>query len=89
MYSDRRGKDKNHPGQNLPDKRPLTKPPGQNLREQLRENLYRGLLSGIFLLGLLKIEGVGSEMCDVLLWVPGGMTKCDREEGSQNWPKIV
>jgi len=50
--------DKNHPGQNLPDKRPLDKSP----REQLRENLYRELLSGIFVLGLLKIGGPG--MCD-------------------------
>ena len=37
MYSDRRGTDKNHPGQNLP---------GKNTREQLRENSYRGFLSG-------------------------------------------
>jgi len=29
MYSDRRGTDKNHPGQNLPDKTPRTNP-GQN-----------------------------------------------------------
>ena len=36
----------NHPGQNLPDKIPRTKPPDKNPREQLRENLYRGILSG-------------------------------------------
>jgi len=29
MYSDRRGTDKNHPRQYLPDKKPQTKPPGQ------------------------------------------------------------
>src|SRR6218665_744979 len=56
MYSDRRGN-----GQ----KPPRTKPPGQRPRKQLRENLYMGLLSGFFVLGLLKIGG--SEMCDVLL----------------------
>src|SRR6218665_354139 len=48
MYSDRRGTDKSHPGQNLPDKRPPDKPQIKNPREQLRENLYRGLLSGFF-----------------------------------------
>ena len=83
MYSDRRGTDKNHPGQNLPDKRHPDKSP----REQLRENLYRGLLSGLFVQGLLKIGG--SEMCDVLLGVQGCVTKCDRGEGGQNWPKIA
>ena len=59
MYSDRIGTDKNHPGQNLPDKRPLTKPPDKNLREQLRENLYKGVFVRVFVLGLLDIgEGV-------------------------------
>src|SRR6218665_1495853 len=86
MYSDRRGTDKNHPRQNLPDKRPPDKTPGQKPREQLRENLYKGLLSGFFVLGVLKIGGV-PEMCDVLLVeVPGCVTKCDRERG-HNWPK--
>src|SRR6218665_2908536 len=75
MYSDRRGTDRNHPGQNLPDK--IQKSQVKNPCEQLRENLYRGLLSGIFVLGLLKIGG-GSEMCDVLLGVPRCVTKCDR-----------
>ena len=61
MYSDRRGNGQTYPKQNLPDKR---------LREQLRENLYRGLLSEFFVLGQLKMGG--SEMCDVLFWgVPG------------------
>src|SRR6218665_3042155 len=31
-----------------PTKDPLTKPPDKNPREQLRYNLYRGLLSGFF-----------------------------------------
>jgi len=73
MYYDRRGN-----GQ----KPAWTKPPGQKPREQLRENLYRGLLSGFFVLGLLKIGG--SEMCDVLFaGVPGCVTKCDRGRGSK------
>ena len=66
MYSDRRGTDKNHPGQSLPDKNP---------HKQLRENLYRGFLSGFFVLGLIKMGG-GSEMCDVLL--EGGPGMCDK-----------
>ena len=44
--------------------------------------MYRGLLSGIFVLGLLKIGGF--EMCDVLSErVPGCVTKCDRGRGSK------
>jgi len=69
--------DKNHPKQNLPDKRPSDKNhPDKNSREQFRENLYKGLLSWFFVLGLLKI-GRGSEMCahDVLLGGPG---MCDK-----------
>src|SRR6218665_2155735 len=72
MYCDRRGN-----GQ----KPTRTKPPDKNLCEQLRQNLYRGLLSGIFVLGLLKIGGF--EMCEVLLGVPGCVTKCDRGGGSK------
>src|SRR6218665_1592472 len=83
MYSDRIGTDKNHPGQNLPDKRPPDKTPDKSPREQLRENVYRRLLSGFFVLRLLKIGG--SEMCDVLLGVPGCVTKCDRGRG----PKLA
>jgi len=67
MYCDTRGTDKNHPGQNFPDKRPSDKTPGRpykNSREKLRENLYRGLLSGIFVLfagsQMLMVDGVWS-----------------------------
>jgi len=62
--------DKNHPEQNIPNKRQT---PGQKTREQLIEILYRGLLSGFFVLDLLKIGG--SEMCDMLLRGPG---MCDK-----------
>src|SRR6218665_855785 len=48
MYSDQKGEW---------TKPPRTKPPGQKPREQLRENLYMGLLFGFFVLGLLKIGG--------------------------------
>ena len=78
MYSDRRGNGQNHPGLNFPDKRPSDKTPDKNPREQLTVNLYSGLLSRSFVLGLLKMGG--SEMCDVLLGVPGwGFSK--RESG--------
>ena len=68
MYSDRTGTDKNHPGQNLPDKRTPDRPPGQKPRKQLIHNLYKGLLPRFFVLGLLKIGG--SDMCDVLYGRP-------------------
>ena len=31
----------------------------------------------------------GSVMCDVLSGGPRCVTKCDRGEGGQNWPKIA
>jgi len=58
MYSDKRGTDKNHPDKTFQTKDTLTKLPDKNSHEQLRENLYKGLLSGFFVLGLLKIVGV-------------------------------
>src|SRR6218665_688834 len=72
------GTDKNHPGQNLPDKR--QKPQDKNPREQLSENLYSKLLSGLFVLGLLK---VGGPRCGTYFWgwVLGCVTKCDKGRG--------
>src|SRR6218665_590944 len=80
MYFDRRAEYGQKPPRTKPSRQKTTgqKPPDKSLRKQLRENLYRGLLSGFFVLGLLKI-GWGSEMCDVLLGVLGCVTKCDRE----------
>jgi len=59
MYSDRTGKDKKHPGQNLPDKRrpdktPRTKTPVNNGDRICTRELF----SGFFVLDLLKIGGV-------------------------------
>src|SRR6218665_1934080 len=83
MYSDRRGNGQKPPRtKSFQTKDPLTKAPDKSPREQLRENLYRGLLSGLFVLGLLKKSG-GSEMCDVLLGGPGCVTKGDRGRGSK------
>jgi len=39
MYSDRRGTDKNNPGQNLPDNKDWTKPPVKNLCELRQTSL--------------------------------------------------
>src|SRR6218665_23425 len=77
MYSDRRGMDKTPPRQNLPNKRPLD----NNPRKQWRENLYRGLLAGFFVLGLLKIGGGVQDVGRTLL---GWSGMCDRGlEGSK------
>src|SRR6218665_86663 len=80
MYSDRRGngqKPPRSPDKTFQTKYPLTKPPGKNPREQLRQNLYKGLLSGFFVLGLLKIGG--PRCVTFFRGVPGCVTKCDRE----------
>src|SRR6218665_2533036 len=73
------GMDKNHPGQNLPGKRPLDKSPRTKALANNRERICTGFLSGCFVLGLLKLGG--SEMCDVLWGVMGCVTKCDRGRG--------
>jgi len=57
MYSDRTGTDK-RPDKTFQTKDPLAdKTPGQNPREQLRQNLYNGAFVRVFVLGLLKIGG--------------------------------
>src|SRR6218665_2401525 len=80
MHFDRKGYGQGPPQtKTFQTKDPLTKPPDKNPREQLRENLYRGLLSGIFVLGLLKI---GGPICVTYFWgVPECVTKCDRGRG--------
>jgi|SRR6218665_661905 len=81
MYSDRRGKrTKTTPDKIFQAKDPLIKPPDKNSRELLRQNLYKELLSGFFVLGLLKI---GGSRCVTYFreWVPGCVTKCARGEG--------
>ena len=62
------------------------KPPDKNPREQLRENLYRGLLSGLFVVGLIKI---GRRVRDVTYFrgVPGCVTKCDNGGGGSKLAK--
>ena len=81
-YSDRRGTDKNYPGQNLPDKKP-EQTPEQKPREPLREILYRGFLTGLSV--LLKIGG--PRFVTYFKGVQRCVTKCDRG-GGRNWSKI-
>jgi len=86
MHSDRRGN-----GQKAPRTKPSkqkTKTPDKNSREQLRDNLYRGLLSGFFVLGLIII---GGPRC--VTYFRGGSGMCDKvwqgRRGDKNWPKIA
>src|SRR6218665_2703016 len=77
MYGDRRGN-----GQ----KPTRTKSPGQKPPRTIEIEFVQRTLSGIFVLGLLKVGG--SEMCDVLSGgVPGCVTKCDRGEGGSKLAK--
>ena len=69
--------DKNHPDKTFQTKDPRTKAP----REQLRENLYRGLLSGFFELAVLKM---GDLRCVKYFWeVPECVAKCYMGRGSK------
>src|SRR6218665_629435 len=89
MYSDRRGYGQKPPRKNLPDKRPPDKSP----REQFRENLLRRLLSGFFVLDLLKIGGGGPRCVTYFRGSREHVTsrlhifilflKCDRGTGSK------
>jgi len=72
---------KNHPGQNLPNQRPSDKSSRTKTPQTIEREFVQGLLSGFFVLGLLKMGE--SEMCDVLWGVPGCVTNCDRGRGSK------
>src|SRR6218665_520686 len=73
MYSDRRGTDKNHPEQNLPDKRPLEKTPRTIEREFVQRVFVR-----------VFCTKKGGPRCVTFLWgVSGCVTKCDRRRGSK------
>src|SRR6218665_2285620 len=76
MYFDRRGN-----GQKPPRTKPFRqKTPGQNPREQLTENLYKGLLSGFFTRPTKN--RAGGPRC-VTYILGGGLGMCDRGEGSR------
>ena len=52
-----------------------TKPPGQKPPRTIEIEFVQGLLSRIFVLGLLLLKIGGSEMCDLL---SGGPGMCDK-----------
>ena len=73
MYSDRRGKDKLHPGQNLQDKNTRTKTPGQNAPE-LRQTPCKDICS----LCMHVLIKMGGPRCVTTL---GGLEMCDKVTG--------
>jgi len=80
--------DKNHPEQNLPDKNPPDKTPQTKTPRTIEREFVQGAFAWNFCTRPTK--NGGSRMCDVLFWgVLVCVTKCDREEGGQNWPKIA
>ena len=81
------GKDKNHPGQNLPDKRPLTKPPGQKLPQTIEREFVQGAFVWVFCTRPTKNRG--SEVCNVLFGGSRDVWQSVTEGGGQNWPKIA
>src|SRR6218665_3040276 len=81
MYSDRRGNGQKPLGQNLPDKRPPDRTPGQKPPRTIEREFVQGAFVRDFCTRLTK--NGGSEMCDVLWGVPGCVTKCGRGRGSK------
>src|SRR6218665_3006931 len=73
MYCDRRGNEQ---------KPTRAKPPGQKPSRTIEIEFVQGLLSGIFVLGLLKS---GGPRCVTYFrgGVPGCVTKCDRGGGEK------
>ena len=73
MNCDRRGTDKNQPGQHLPDKRPPDKTLGQKPMRTIEIEFVQGAFFRDFCTRPTK--NGGSEMCDVL---SGGPGMCDK-----------
>src|SRR6218665_4190649 len=82
MYSDRRG-NKQKPGQNLQDKRPSDKTPGQKPPRTIETEVVQGAFVWVFCTRPTKYRG-GAEMCDVL---SGGPKICDKGEGGEKLAK--
>src|SRR6218665_2524213 len=78
MYSVRKVNGKNHPGQNLPDKRSLIKPPAQKLPRTIEREFVLEVFVQVFVQGLLKMR------CVRYIWGSRGcVTKCDRKRRSK------
>src|SRR6218665_3443463 len=76
--------DKNHPGQNLPDKSPPDKSHGQKPPRTIVREFVKGGFVRDFCTRPTKIRGGGFEMCDVLSGRGSrDVTKCDRGRGSK------
>ena len=74
------GTDKNHPGQNLPDKNPLTKALGQKPPRTIETEFVQGAFVRVFCTRPTK--NGGGPRCVTYFWrVPGCATKCDRGKG--------
>jgi len=79
------GTDKNHPGQNLSDKRLPDKFPANN-----SESFLQGAFVRVFCTKPTKNWGGIRDVWRTFGGVPGCVTKCDRGEGGgQNWTKIA
>src|SRR6218665_2287048 len=59
MYSDKRGMDKNHPEQNLSDKRPPDKKPGQKTQRTIVREFVKGAFVRVFCTRPTKNRGGG------------------------------
>ena len=70
--------DKNHPGQNLPDKDPLTKPLAQNPPRTIESEFVQG---GFCLVFCTKPTKNRPRCVTYFRGVPGCVTKCDRGKG--------
>src|SRR6218665_2002911 len=79
MHSDGKGT-KSTPDKIFLTRDPSDTTPDKNTREQLRENLCKGLFSWFFVLGILKMDG-GPRCVTYFRGVPGCVTKCDRGRG--------
>ena len=88
MYCDRRGNGQKPTRTNLPDKRPPDKTPGQNPLRTIKIEFVQGAFVRDFCIRPTK-NGGGPRYVTYFRGVPGCVTKCDREEGGQNWPKIA
>ena len=79
---------KTTPNKTFQTKTLLTKPPRQKPPRTIEREFVQGAFAWNFCTRPTK--NGGSRMCDVLFWgVLVCVTKCDREEGGQNWPKIA
>src|SRR6218665_103240 len=70
--------DKNHPGRNLPDKNPLTKPPGQKPPRTIEIEFVPGTFVRDFCTRPTKNRG--PRCVTYFRGIPGCVTKCDRRE---------